>query len=134
MQADGAGAPPTGARPAGQRSRGNTVLLAAFGVLALVGMLIAGVSNHLFAGDQRQLVVTMEQGVTQADRDTLKQACGTLPGVQLVPDRGATTAQYRFPVRFLIGGATAQQEAALEACINRFPQLVRGVLTEGDAT
>ena len=110
------------------------MLLAGFAVLALIGMLIPAVFNHLLAGDTRQLVVTMQQGVTQADRDTLKQACGSLPGVSLVPDRGAAEAQYRFPVRFLIGGATDAQEAALEECIDRYPSLVRGVLTEGDAS
>ncbi len=113
-------------------SEGRTrALLLGFGLVALGGMLVAG-SRYLTAGDQRQLVVTLEQGVTQADRVTLKQACGSLPGISLVPDKGAADRQYRFPVRFLIGDTTPEQEAALEQCINRYPQLVRGVLSEGD--
>jgi hypothetical protein len=53
--------------------------------------------------------------------------------VSVVPDRGAAEAQYRFPVRFDIAGSTPAQEAALTACVGRYPQLVRGLLTEGDA-
>lgn len=115
--------------------KGRTrALLVAFGVVALFGMLIAGFTNHLFAGDQRQLVVTMQQGVTEADRNTLKLTCGNLPGVSLVADQGAADKQYRLPVRFRIANTTPAQEAALEQCINGFPRLVRGVLTEGDET
>lgn len=114
--------------------RGRTkALLVAFGVVALFGMLVAGVSNQLLGGDRRVLVVTLEQGVSQADRDTLKTACGTLPGVTVVADRGAPERQYRLPVRFGITGASVQQEAALEACIGRYPDLVRGFITQGDA-
>jgi hypothetical protein len=105
-------------------------LIGAFGVVALFGMLLAGV-NVYQRGDQRQLVVTLEQGVTDADRATLKQACGSLPGVSVVADQGSAEDQYRLPVRFFIGGTTAEQEAALEECIGRYPQLVRGLLTEG---
>lgn len=116
-------------------SRGrNRALLAAFGVLALIGILIPAVSNHLLGGDQRQLVVTMKQGVTEADRDALKQECGALPGISVVEDQGAADRQYRFPVRFVIAGSTPQQEAALEACVDQHRDLVRGVLTEGDET
>lgn len=113
--------------------RGRTrALLIGFGAVALAGMLITAVFNYLLAGDNRQLVVTMQQGVTDADRATLKQACGSLPGVTVVPDKGAQDRQYRFPVRFTIGGTSPAQEAALESCINGFPDLVRGVLSEGD--
>ena len=108
------------------------VLLVVFGVLALVGITLPAVFGRLLAGDSRQLVVTMQQGVDDADRETLKQACGALPGVSVVADRGAQEAQFRFPVRFRISGTTPAQEAALEACINRYPALVRGVLTERD--
>ena len=115
--------------------RGRTrALLIAFGVVALFGMLIAGLSNKLFAGDQRQLVVTLQQGVSEGDRETLKAECGSLPGVSLIEDRGAADKQYRLPVRFRIADATPAEEAALEVCLTRYPGLVRGLLTEGDAT
>lgn len=112
-------------------SRGRTqALLTAFGLVALGGMLIAG-SKFLIVGDQRQLVVTMATSVTQADRDELKQSCGTLPGITVVADKGAAERQYRFPVRFSLRGATAQQESALEACVNGHSDTVRGYLLEG---
>ena len=115
-------------------SRGRTqALLLGFAVVALFGMLVTAVFNYLLAGDERVVVVTMQQGVTDQDRTTLKEQCGILPGVAVVPDRGAREAQYRFPVRFDISGTTTQQEAALQDCIGRYPQLVRGLITEGDA-
>ena len=115
-------------------SRGRTrALLAAFGVVALSGMLIAGLSNQLFAGDQRQLVATLRPGVTQADREAVKAGCGDLPGISVVPDQGAPERQYRLPVRFDIAGTTPAQEAALEACLFEYRDLVRGVITQGDA-
>ena len=114
-------------------SKGRTrALLLGFGALALVGILLPGIYNYLLAGDRRQLVVTLQQGVSDADRDTIKQACGTLPGITVVADQGARERQYRFPVRFRISDSTPAQEAALNDCINRYPQLVRGVLTERD--
>lgn len=103
-----------------------------FGGLALAGMLITAVFNHLLAGDTRQLVVTMAVDVAQADRVTLKQDCGALPGISVVADAGAAERQYRFPVRFALGGSTDAQESALYACINDHSTLVRGYLTEGD--
>ena len=115
------------------RSRSNRLLIVVFGVLAVSGILIAGLAR-LAEGDRRQLVVTMQQGVTDADRATLKRECGSLPGISVVADRGAAEAQYRFPVRFDIAGTTSAQEAALEACVSRFPQLVRGQLIEGGDT
>lgn len=112
--------------------KGRTqAMLVAFGVLALAGILIGGLPR-LTEGDRRQLVVTLEQGVTQADRETVKQACGSLPGITLVDDQGDPERQYRFPVRFRISDSTPAQEAALNACIAGYPQLVRGVLTERD--
>ena len=81
---------------------GRRWLLVGFAVLALVGILLPGIFDYLLGGDRRQLVVTMQQGVSEADRDTLKQACGSLPGVTVVDDQGAAEAQYRFPVRFRI--------------------------------
>ncbi|HEU0102073.1 MAG TPA: hypothetical protein VFR07_07095, partial [Mycobacteriales bacterium] len=72
-----------------QTSRGRTqALLVGFGLVALGGMLIAG-SKFLVLGDQRQLVVTMQQTSTQDDRLELKRSCGSLPGVTTIADRGA---------------------------------------------
>ena len=111
----------------------NKVLVSVFAAIALFGMLIAAVSNHLLAPANKTLVVTMEQTAVQTDREQLKTDCGSLPGVVLVADRGNPNPriQGRFPVRFDIGKATAQQEAALETCINNH-DTVRGFLAEGD--
>ena len=112
-------------------SRGRTqALLLAFGLVALFGMLLAG-TGVLSRGDTRQLVVTMQPTVTQADREQLKAACGSLPGVTVVADKGAADRQYRFPVRFGLTGATPQQEAALEVCVTDHSGQVRGYLIEG---
>jgi len=114
------------------RSRGNRVLLVCFGLLALAGILIGAFTQYA-EGDRRVKVVTLKQGVTQADRVTLKQACGSLSGVSVVADQGAADKQYRLPVRFDIAGTTAAQEAALDACIERYSSIVRGQLNEGDS-
>ena len=104
-----------------------------FLALALAGILFPAFTNYLFAGDQRVLVVTMEQDADQSDRESLKRACGALPGVSVVADRGDPDprVQGRFAVRFDIAGTTQRQETALAACINRQPG-VRGFLTEND--
>lgn len=109
------------------------VLVSLFGGLLLVSMLITALTI-LFSPAERVLVVTMKQDAQQADRVALKQACGHLPGVVLVPDQGNPNAsvQGRFPVRFDIGNATAEQESALHTCINKHGSKVRGFLNEGD--
>lgn len=113
-----------------QGRQGRTrLLIAAFGVLALAGILVGGFGK-LFGGDRREIVVTMQQGISNADRTTLKESCGALAGIRVVADQGAAEAQYRFPVRFLVGDSTTGQESALYDCLNRYPQLVRGVQTE----
>lgn len=104
-----------------------------FAVLALGGILFPAFTNYLFAGDQRVLVVTMTQDAGQPAREALKQACGDLPGVRVVADRGNPDprVQGRFPVRFDIADITDRELGALTSCINR--QLgVRGLLTEND--
>lgn len=108
------------------------VLIAVGGSIVLLSMLITGVFGFLLAPPQKVLVVTMTQDAGQPDRLRLKQDCGGLPGVKLVADRGKSSVQGRFPVRFDIGTATQQQEAALEECVNRHSDTVRGFLTEGD--
>ena len=114
----------------------DRVLLVTFATLALAGILYPGFTNYLFAGDRRVLVVTMAQDAGQEARQTLKDACGSLPGIRLVPDRGNPDPriQGRFPVRFDIANTAAAQQAALEECISDNSAVgVRGFLVEGDA-
>lgn len=110
------------------------VLLSVGGVIVLLSMLVTAVFNFLLAPPKKILVVTMQESAGQSDRLQLKSDCGGLPGVKVVADQGnaATSIQGRFPVRFDIGRATAQQEAALEVCINQHGKTVRGFLSEGD--
>jgi hypothetical protein len=117
-------------RDARRRTR---AVVGVFAALALAGILFPAFTNYLFAGDQRVLVVTMEQDAGQEQREALKRACGSLPGVSVVADRGDPDPrlQRRFPVRFDIADISQRQEAALAACINR-QDGVRGFLTEND--
>jgi len=120
-------------RDARQRNRAALVTFAA---LALGGILFPAFSNYLFAGDRRVLVVTLEQDAGQDRREGLKAACGTLPGVSVVPDRGNPDPriQGRFPVRFDIGDITTQQQATLLQCLNQNRErfAVLGYLPEND--
>ena len=103
-----------------------------FAGLALIGILIAGFDN-LLEGDRRVLVVTMDLDTEQEQRAALKRACGDLPGVSVIADRGDPSGQRNFPVRFDIAGTTLRQEAALQACINEHAELgVTGFQTEND--
>jgi hypothetical protein len=115
-------------RNAGTRNR---VLVICFAVLALIGILFPAFTNYLFGGDRRIYVVTMQQDAGQPAREALRQACGDLPGVEVIADRGNPDPriQGRFPVRFRIAGASFQQEVALTDCINQQPG-VRGFLQE----
>ncbi len=117
-------------RDARQRNR---VLLVTFAVLALGGILFPAFSNYLFAGDQRVVRVTMQQDAGQEARDGLKRACGDLPGVRVVPDKGNPDPriQGRFPVRFAVADITPAQLAALSGCIERQPGTL-GTITEND--
>lgn len=114
----------------------NRVGVVAFAALALASMLFVAFSNFLFAGDQRILVVTLENGAGQAARDGLKAACGDLPGISVIPDQGNPdpTVQGRFPVRFRIADTTTQQEAAIISCLNQNRERFRvvGYLPEND--
>ena len=125
---------PTTAQPWWRDARQrNRVAVITFLSLALIGMLIAGFGNHLLAGDRRVLVVTMKGDTQQEQREALKRACGDLPGVSVVPDRGDPSVQQNFPVRFDIAGTTLRQEAALQACLNEHADLgVEGFQTEND--
>jgi hypothetical protein len=110
------------------------VLITLFGVLAATSIVVTGVFDKLLAGDPRVLVVTMKQEVGQPARELLKRECGSLPGIHVVADKGNPdpAIQGRFPVRFSLADTTPAQEAALEECIDRHRDLVRGILTEGD--
>ena len=112
----------------------SKVLLSVGGGILLLSMLVTAVSI-LLSPPHRVLVVTMVQDADQADRIALKEACGSLPGVTVVADKGNPDAsvQGRFPVRFDISEATREQETALTTCINDNGEKVRGFLTEGDA-
>ncbi|MCU1599958.1 MAG: hypothetical protein JWO22_667 [Frankiales bacterium] len=109
------------------------VLIASGGAIVLFGMLVAGF-NILFGPTKLVEVVTMSQEATQADRQALKDACGSLPGIRVVSDQGNPDpeVQGRFPVRFDLGKATTRQRIALESCINEHGDKVRGFLAEGD--
>ncbi|MDT7571422.1 MAG: hypothetical protein QOE05_1596 [Actinomycetota bacterium] len=110
------------------------MLITLFGVLAATSIVVTGVFDKLLAGDPRVLVVTMNQDAGEPARELLKKECGSLPGISVVADKGNRdpAIQGRFPVRFRIGNTTPAQEAALETCIDRHRELVRGILTEGD--
>lgn len=120
-------------RDAGKRNRAAVITFAA---LALTSMLFVAFSNYLFAGDQRVMVVQMEMDAGQDNREGLKQACGSLPGISVVADQGNPdpAVQGRFPVRFDIADTTTQQEAALLNCLNVNSERyrVRGYLPEND--
>lgn len=104
-------------RSASSRNRAALVFFAA---MALLSMLFVAFTNYLFAGDQRVMVVTMEQDAGQAKREGVRDACGGLPGITPIQDRGNPDPQIqgRFPVRFDIADTDARQEAALIACLN----------------
>lgn len=110
------------------------VLIAAGGAILLFSMLVTAVFGFLLAPAKKVLVVTMTIDAGQPGRLQLKTDCGALPGVRTVADKGNPSPQIqgRFPVRFDIGKATQQQEAALEECINRHSAIVRGFISEGD--
>lgn len=110
----------------------NRAFVAAFAVLALIGMLLPGIFNRLLAGDSRQLVVSLQQPVAQAERERVKQTCGALPGVEIVPDDVRPELAARFPLRFRISGSTQEQERALQRCLDDFGPLVRGVQNDRD--
>lgn len=118
-------------RPLSTRSK---VLIAIGGLIVLFSMVVTAVFSYLLAPPRKVLVVTMQPDAGEAGRQALKDDCGQLPGVVLVEDQGNPdpTVQGRFPVRFDIGRANLQQEAALETCINRHNDTVRGFLSEGD--
>lgn len=124
--------PRTGAwwRDAGTRNR---VAVGIFAGLALFGILFVAFTNYLFAGDQRVVRVTMVQDAGQPAREALREACGSLPGVRQVPDRGNPDPriQGRFPVRFAVSDITPAQFAALTACIENQPGTL-GTITEND--
>ena len=115
------------------RRRRTRAVVIGFAALALLGILFPAFANYLFAGDQRVVRVTMRQGSGQEAREALKQACGDLPGISVVPDRGDPDPriQGRFPVRFRVADADNAQVGALYGCINAQPDVL-GTITEND--
>lgn len=113
------------------RRRRDRATVWGFAVLGIGSILLAG-TFVLLRGDQRVMVVSLERTADQSVRQEIKEACGHLPGISVVPDQGNPDPiiQGRFPVRLRIAGSTQQQEAAVYACLNRFP-VVRGVYVEG---
>lgn len=111
----------------------NRALLIGFATLALLGILYPAFTNYLFAGDRRVVRVTMVQDSGQDARVALKQACGDLPGVRVVADKGNPDPriQGRFPVRFDVADSTPAQYAALAGCIDRQDDVL-GLITEND--
>lgn len=124
--------PRTGSWWRDERLRTRVVVIV-FLALCVLGILFAGFAR-LLEGDRRVVVVTMEQDSDQADRQALKDACGGLPGISVVEDRGDPDPrlQGRFGVRFRVAGTTDAELSALYSCINRQGG-VRGFLVEGDA-
>ena len=102
-------------------SRRNRLVIIVFAVIVVGGMLYTGFTNYLFAGDQRVLVVTLANNAGQAKRDGLKAACGGLPGVSVVADRGNPdpAIQGRFPVRFDIADITSLRYSDLIRCLDQ---------------
>jgi hypothetical protein len=113
------------------RASRNRAALVAFAALALAGILYPAFTKYLFGGDRRVLVVTMAQDAGQAQREALKAACGSLPSVSVVEDRGDPDPrlQGRFAVRFRIAGASLTEEARLTQCVEAQPG-VRGFLVQ----
>ena len=113
----------------------NLTALSFFGALVLTSMLFVGFTI-LSRGDVRVMVVTLENDAGQAAREGLKQACGSLPGISVVEDRGNPDPriQGRFPVSFGIVGTTDRQESALIRCLNENRERygVVGYLPEND--
>lgn len=105
----------------------NRIIITAFGVLAATAIVVTGIFTRLVPGDSRQVLINVNQGITDADRTTVKQACGHLPGISVIADRGNPARQFAFPIRFRLTGSTPAQESALYACVNTFPQFVKGI-------
>ncbi|MCW2613348.1 MAG: hypothetical protein JWN08_342 [Frankiales bacterium] len=116
------------------RQRNRAALITLAGLLFTSMLFVA--FTVLARGDVRVMVVTLENDAGQANREGLKAACGGLPGISVVEDKGNPDPriQGRFPVRFSIGGTTQRQESALIRCLNdnRARYQVVGYLPEND--
>ncbi len=119
------------------RRRRDRATVYGFAVLGIGGILLAG--SFVFArGDQREIVVSMKRDPSRSvaqlarERQELKDDCGAVSGVTVVEDEGDPAVQGRFPVRFGIRGADNPPRAALDACLARHQDVVRGVRVEGE--
>ncbi len=109
----------------GRKGR-NRVIILGFGLIVL-GFMIFNATGLLTAGDTRELVVSLKLPATDAQRAEVKQQCGTLPGVTVVPDQGDPAKQKNLPVRFSLRGSTFKQEVALNSCVEGLSRLVQSV-------
>lgn len=99
-------------------------------VVLVTGTVVAGLATQL--DDERTVNVLLRDGFTAADVDRLREACGTLPGIGVLPPpREDKASSRRYPIRFDIGGTSGNQVTALTGCLDADP-LVRGVLVEGE--
>ncbi len=113
----------------GRKGR-NRLILLGFGLIVLAFM-VFNASGILLAGDTRQVVVSLTKPATDAQRAEVKARCGTLPGIEVVQDRGDPAKQRNLPVRFALGGSTFQQEIDLNTCIQDLGPLVASIDVDG---
>lgn len=119
------------------RRRRDRFTVYGFAVLGIGGILLGGAFVYA-RGDQREIVVTMVRDPSRSvdrlarDRQELKDDCGALAGVSVVGDEGDPRVQGRFPVRFGVRGASNPERAALDACLARHQDVVRGIRVEGE--
>lgn len=104
----------------------NRILIGCFAFLAFTAIVVVGVFTRLLSGESRAVSVTMRPGITDAQRQTVKDVCGGLPGISVIAEGGDQSMQSRVPVRFRLASSDVQQESAFYACLNDFPTIVQG--------
>lgn len=104
----------------------NRILIGCFAFLACTAIVVVGVFTQLLSGESRHVSVTMRPGITDAQRQTVKDLCGGLPGISVIAEGGNQSMQNPAPVRFRLANNDAQQESAFYACLNGFPTIVQG--------
>ena len=104
-------------RPPWYRRRGS-LLLAVLLVAFTAQMVTTALRTQV--EDTREVVAVLRQDVSVDQRDAVRDRCGTLPGVSVVPDQGRDDLVRRFGARFSIAGSTGREEAGLYACLDQF--------------